>query len=488
MPPPATRPEAAGGRDRATGPLDRPRRTLRPALVLYVKPTATRTPRGQGDRLASKRGRPLHPRQDRARRAGALARGRQATTLIRRVSRSTCHRPAAHPEEVDRVRQDDSPPTLMSRLVDRLLSRPSYGEHAARLWLDLARYADSSGYADDPSRTIWAYRDYVIRSFNANKPFDRFTIEQIAGDLLDPTPDETRIATAFHRNTMTNNEGGTNDEEFRNAAVVDRVNTTMAVWMGTTIACAQCHDHKYDPSRRPISSASSPFFNNTQDADRGTRARPCRSSRPSRKRLKVDLRGRRSSGSNGPSKPHARDRRRLRRSGKTGFDAELDWRSLKPSSVASSKSGANLAIKDDGSVRLGIVTKAKTAFTPDSSSRSRCSPDRPSGSKPCRTRPSKGPGHQEARDSRLENQRLGRWRRRVDSADRPVRPGRASRQGEDDLARRGPGLPRLRERRLRRGRGQSAVEHRLRRPRPARHRRQHRWRLRRPRSRPPTPP
>ncbi len=99
-------------------------------------------------------------------------------------------------------------PDAYEKLVDRLLARPSYGEHAARLWLDLARYADSSGYADDPSRTIWAYRDYVIRSFNANKPFDRFTIEQIAGDLLPDATDETRIATAFHRNTMTNNEGG----------------------------------------------------------------------------------------------------------------------------------------------------------------------------------------------------------------------------------------------------------------------------------------
>ena len=133
------------------------------------------------------------------------------------------------------------------RVVDRLLEKPSYGEHWAKMWLDLARYADSAGYADDPPRTIWRYRDYVIKSLNDNKPFDQFTIEQIAGDLLPNPTEEQLVATAFHRNTLTNNEGGTNDEEFRNVAVVDRVNTTMAVWMGTTIACAQCHDHKYDP-------------------------------------------------------------------------------------------------------------------------------------------------------------------------------------------------------------------------------------------------
>src|SRR5262249_45490021 len=150
------------------------------------------------------------------------------------------------PEQVDAFVADDLPGAY-ERLVDRLLARPSYGEHWARAWLDLARYADSAGYADDPPRTIWPYRDYVIPPFNATLPFDPFTIEQIAGDLLPvPTPDQI-IATAFHRNTMTNNEGGTSDEEFRNVAVVDRVNTTMAVWMGTTIACAQCHDHKYDP-------------------------------------------------------------------------------------------------------------------------------------------------------------------------------------------------------------------------------------------------
>jgi hypothetical protein len=152
--------------------------------------------------------------------------------------------------------------------VDKLLDSPGYGEHWAHAWLDLARYADSAGYADDPPRTIWPYRDYVIRSLNANKPLDQFTIEQIAGDLLPSPTEEQLIATAFHRNTLTNNEGGTNDEEFRNVAVVDRVNTTLAVWMGTTIACAQCHNHKYDPLSQREFFQLFAFFNTSEDADR----------------------------------------------------------------------------------------------------------------------------------------------------------------------------------------------------------------------------
>ena len=170
-------------------------------------------------------------------------------------------------EEVDAfVASKD--PQAYEKLVDDLLHRPTYGEHWARMWLDLARYADSAGYADDPPRTIWAYRDWVIRAINDNKPFDQFTIEQIAGDLL-PHPTEGQlVATAFHRNTLTNSEGGTQDEEFRNSAVVDRVNTTLAVWMGTTIACAQCHNHKYDPISQQEYFGLFAILNNTEDADR----------------------------------------------------------------------------------------------------------------------------------------------------------------------------------------------------------------------------
>ncbi|MFN9850818.1 MAG: DUF1549 domain-containing protein, partial [Planctomycetota bacterium] len=156
--------------------------------------------------------------------------------LIRRVALDVTGLPPSQ-EEINQFIEDDSGGAY-EKMVDRFLAKESYGEHWARMWLDMARYADSSGYADDPPRTIWAYRDYVIGAFNRNLPFDQFTIEQLAGDLLPNPSADQLIATAFHRNTLTNNEGGTNDEEFRNVAVVDRVNTTYAVWMGTTMACA----------------------------------------------------------------------------------------------------------------------------------------------------------------------------------------------------------------------------------------------------------
>lgn len=187
-------------------------------------------------------------------------------TLIRRVTLDLTGLPPT-PEDVDAFLKDTAP-SAWERVVDRLLASPAYGEHWARLWLDLARYADSAGYADDPQRTIWAYRDYVIRAFNENKPFDQFTVEQIAGDLLPEPGEDQLIATAFHRNTMTNSEGGTNDEEFRTAAIVDRVNTTLAVWMGTSMACAQCHTHKYDPITQHEYFQVYAFLNSTEDADR----------------------------------------------------------------------------------------------------------------------------------------------------------------------------------------------------------------------------
>jgi len=171
------------------------------------------------------------------------------------------------PEMVDAFAADGSEDAI-GRFVDRLLAHEGRGEHLARQWLDLARYADSAGYADDRPRTIWGWRDWVIAAFDANMPFDQFTIRQIAGDLLPEASAEDRIATAFHRNTLTNSEGGTIDEEFRTVAVVDRVNTTLATWMGTTIACSQCHDHKYDPLSQRDFFGLYAIFNNTADADR----------------------------------------------------------------------------------------------------------------------------------------------------------------------------------------------------------------------------
>lgn len=187
-------------------------------------------------------------------------------TLLRRVSLDLTGLPPA-PEDVIAFEQDDSPDAY-ERAVDRLLASPRFGERWAAWWLDLARYADTKGYEKDDRRTMWPYRDWVIRAFNDNLPFNSFTAQQLAGDMLPRATQDTLIATAFHRNTMTNDEGGTSDEEFRVAAVVDRVNTTYEVWQGLTMSCAQCHTHKYDPITHADYYRSFAIFNNTADADR----------------------------------------------------------------------------------------------------------------------------------------------------------------------------------------------------------------------------
>jgi mono/diheme cytochrome c family protein len=186
-------------------------------------------------------------------------------TLLRRASLDLRGLPPT-PQEVDAFLADTSPDAY-EKAVDRFLDDPAYGERWARMWLDLARYADSAGYGSDPLRTIWRYRDWVIGAFNRNLPYDQFTIEQIAGDLLPNAALEQRMATAFHRNTMTNTEGGTDREEFRVAAVKDRVDTTLQVWMGLTMGCAKCHNHKYDPISNQEYYRFFAFFNQSADND-----------------------------------------------------------------------------------------------------------------------------------------------------------------------------------------------------------------------------
>jgi mono/diheme cytochrome c family protein len=185
--------------------------------------------------------------------------------LIRRLSLDLRGLPPS-PHEVDTFVRDKSP-AAYARLVDRFLADPAFGERLARPWLDLARYADSAGYASDPLRTIWLYRDWVIDAFNADMPFDEFTIEQLAGDLLPKPTSDQLVATAFNRNTMTNTEGGTDDEEFRVAAVKDRVDTTLDVWMGLTIGCAKCHSHKFDPITQKEYYQFVAIFNQSADND-----------------------------------------------------------------------------------------------------------------------------------------------------------------------------------------------------------------------------
>jgi hypothetical protein len=187
--------------------------------------------------------------------------------LIRRVSLDLIGLPPTI-EEVDAFLADKSPDAY-EKVVDRLLSSRHYGERWARPWLDLARYADTNGYEKDSRRVMWPYRDWVINALNKNMPFDEFTIEQLAGDLLPNATLEQKIATGFHRNTMINAEGGVDPEEYRVAAVIDRVNTTATVWLGTTLGCCQCHSHKYDPFKQKEYYQFMAFFNNTADIGPG---------------------------------------------------------------------------------------------------------------------------------------------------------------------------------------------------------------------------
>lgn len=166
-------------------------------------------------------------------------------TLIRRLYLDLIGIPPT-PNEADEF-VNDSSPDAYDKIVDRLLASPRYGERWARRWLDLARYADTNGFEKDRPRTIWPFRDWVIKAFNDDMPFDEFTVEQIAGDMLPNATLSQKIATGFHRNTMLNEEGGIDPQEYRFYSSVDRINTTGTAWLGLTVRCAQCHTHKYDP-------------------------------------------------------------------------------------------------------------------------------------------------------------------------------------------------------------------------------------------------
>jgi hypothetical protein len=159
------------------------------------------------------------------------------------------------------------PKAARQQAADRLLASPRFGERWAAVWLDLARYSDTYGFEKDPHRNIWPFRDWVIRAFNADMPFDQFTIEQLAGDLMPDATADQRLATGFHRNTQCNTEGGTDDEEFRVAAVIDRVSTTWTTWQATTFGCVQCHSHPYDPIAHEEFYQFKAFFNSSLDCD-----------------------------------------------------------------------------------------------------------------------------------------------------------------------------------------------------------------------------
>ncbi|WP_051945995.1 PSD1 and planctomycete cytochrome C domain-containing protein [Verrucomicrobium sp. BvORR106] len=195
-------------------------------------------------------------------------------TLIRRVTLDLTGLPPTT-EEVSAFLADTSPQAY-ERVVDRLLKSPRFGERMTWDWLDAARYADSNGYQGDPERTMWPWRDWVVQAFNSNMPYDQFTLWQMAGDLLPEATPVQKLATGFHRNHMMNGEGGRIPEEARVENVMDRVDTTATVWLGLTLACAKCHDHKFDPLTQREYYALYDFFNQTSEdgAIRGGKAAP----------------------------------------------------------------------------------------------------------------------------------------------------------------------------------------------------------------------
>lgn len=200
------------------------------------------------------------------------------TTLIRRVSLDLTGIPPT-PAEVRAFLADRSPQAY-ENLVDRLLASPRYGERMAQDWLDAARFADSNGYQVDRDREMWAWREWVIKAFNRNQPFNEFTIEQLAGDLLPQPTLEQRIATGFHRNHMINEEGGIIPEEFLAEYCADRVETTATVWLGQTMGCARCHDHKYDPLTQKDYYSMFAFFHNVSEKGVGTYGESIRRNTP----------------------------------------------------------------------------------------------------------------------------------------------------------------------------------------------------------------
>ncbi|MBX9653191.1 PSD1 and planctomycete cytochrome C domain-containing protein [bacterium] len=233
-------------------------------------------------------------------------------------------------------------PDSEERLVDRLLASPHYGERWARRWLDLARYADTNGYEKDRVRSIWPYRDWVIQAFNSDMPFDQFSIEQLAGDLVPKAGLNERIATGFHRNTMLNEEGGVDPNEFRFYAMVDRVNTTGTIWMGLTIGCAQCHTHKYDPVTQRDYYKLMAFLNNADEPEM-----PVPQKEIAKRQAEVD-------------EQIARAEANIQR---FPFDStQLEWSTVYPA-WAASREGATFEPSLDGSLRINGKNPEKDLYT-----------------------------------------------------------------------------------------------------------------------------
>jgi hypothetical protein len=290
-------------------------------------------------------------------------------TLLRRVSLDLTGLPPA-PAEIDAFLKDKSG-SAYDRVVDRLLASPRYGERMAARWLDAARYADTSGYQNDGDRTMWRWRDWVIEAFNRNLPFDRFGIEQLAGDLL-PNPTRSQlIATGFHRNHMINGEGGRIAEESRVDYVQDRVETTGTVWMGLTFNCCRCHDHKFDPFAQREYYQLSAYFNSIDESG-GTDAFPQANpilamASPEQEKQIADLKARETAA----NKERADLEQKLRGAqadweknltANGGKPAQAEWVALAPVELTS-EGGATLANVAENAILVSGQNPAKDSFT-----------------------------------------------------------------------------------------------------------------------------
>ncbi len=293
--------------------------------------------------------------------------------LVRRVSLDLIGLPPS-PQEVDEVVSDARRASLdaaYARLVDRLLASPHYGERWARPWLDLARYADSHGFEKDLPRVMWKYRDWVIDALNRDMPFDRFTIEQIAGDMLPNATREQIVASGFHRNAMTNEEGGTDPEESLYEVLVDRVNTTATTWLGTTLGCAQCHNHKYDPFRQRDYYRLMAFFANTDYTARtfgdGTRCfeadidLPTPEQEATRKRIQAEIDR---LNEEMRTETPALDAAQALWEEVMRLEASSQWTVLTPTGL-SATGGATLTAASDGSVKAAGANPGETIYTID---------------------------------------------------------------------------------------------------------------------------
>ncbi|HTM49944.1 MAG TPA: PSD1 and planctomycete cytochrome C domain-containing protein [Bryobacteraceae bacterium] len=289
------------------------------------------------------------------------------TLLLRRVTLDLTGLPPS-PAELDAFLADRSPDAY-EKVVDRLLASPHYGERMALDWLDAARYADTHGYQVDPEREMWPWRDWVIRAFNDNLPFDQFTIQQLAGDLLPDATLDQKIATGFNRNHRVNTEAGSIPEEFHVENIVDRIGTTGSVWLGLTVGCARCHDHKYDPLTMKDFYSMFAFFNNVPEIGtggprdaRGNLAPSVRLPRPALEAQIAGIEEKIESAQAELKKVEARLAPGMAEWEKTFLSSAPDWEPLEPARISSDR-GVTFNVKEDRSVLVSGEHPDKDVYT-----------------------------------------------------------------------------------------------------------------------------